>query len=75
MTLTMAQQLALSLLESRYFVHPDYAEAARVLKASFEAKPQAQDSTTDQLQRLVDVAHHEGLYDAADFILRHLNKP
>jgi hypothetical protein len=34
--------------------------------------PQAQDSSTDQLRRLVSIANNAGLYDAADHITLHL---
>ena len=35
-------------------------------------KPQSKSSLTDQLYELVEVANREGLYDAADFLNRHL---
>lgn len=37
-------------------------------------KPQSQDSLTDQLSRLVVIAGREGLYDAADFVARALER-
>ena len=37
-------------------------------------KPQRQDSLNEQLRDLVDIAQHEGMYDAADFLIRFLEK-
>lgn len=37
-----------------------------------ERKAQRQDSVTDQLRDLIQIANHEGMYDAADWIRRSL---
>ena len=73
-SLEMARAAALALLESKALVHPDYAEAVRVLKASFERPPQSQESLTDQLIELITVANREGLYDAADWITKQVGQ-
>jgi hypothetical protein len=64
-TLKFALTLACATLESKVFVHPDYAEAVRVIRQHFPDQ-QAQDSTTDQLRRAIPILDNAGLYDAAD---------
>ena len=77
-SLDMARQLALALLESKAAMNipaaPEYSEAVRVLKASFERPPQSQESLTDQLIELITVANRAGLYDAADWITKQVGQ-
>jgi len=77
-SLDMARSLALALLESKAIssptAHAEYAEAVRVLKASFERPPQSQESLTDQLIELITVANRAGLYDAADWITKQVGQ-
>lgn len=67
MTLKFAISVACALLESKVFVHPDYLEAAKLIRSYFP-EGQAQDSTLDQLKRSVPLLNNAGLYDAADFV-------
>lgn len=65
MTLKFALTLACATLESKVFVHPDYALAVETIRKHFPDH-QAQDSTTDQLRRSIPLLDNAGLYDAAD---------
>jgi hypothetical protein len=40
------------------------------IKALLPKQPQRQDSTLDQVSDLLELAHHLGMYDAADLIMR-----
>ena len=46
----------------------EWSTPVRLVFEKIEPQPQAQQSLTDQLQELIPVADRLGLYDAADYL-------